>query len=115
MKDKIKDGYTIVETYKIITNRKVESLDSVLSLKEALDLWWNRIDFEIDGVNYFGYIQIDDGKYYIENGDNGAQVKGENLKKVLSQTIKLAKGWDIDTDGNPIIKGEIVKKVQKLM
>ena len=86
-------------SYTEMTSEKEYSLDSDISVKELLDMWWNSVRIrggEIKGTALL-YKHCQDGSYELDEDRNPY---GENI---LSMVVHTAREWNDDGDGYPII------------
>lgn len=89
---KCKDYYE--GCFEEINEKKIDSLGKTMTLKEAMDLWWNSV--RIDGGVYYKNCYINYGKY-------------DCPRELLNKMVKLNEEYDYDNDGYPIIYGEFVE------
>ena len=80
--------------YKSMTSKKWDSLGEELTLKQALDLWWNSVRVRTKKGTITCYKTCD--KEYIVNGDYAT-------KDQLNKTILLDEEYDLDADNYPIV------------
>lgn len=90
--------------YELITKKKWDSLGQTMTLKQALDLWWNSVRFEINGKNYICYKTCD---YDYDLLHDLCEDLGMTEKQVLALEITLDDWYNFDADDYPIIYGTL--------
>ena len=89
-----KDNYMYL--VKNITNEKLSSLGETLTLKQALDLYWNSVRVRNKNNIHICYKCFDEDYVYEELNPN--------------TIIVLDDEYDYDADGYPIVYANIVKE-----
>lgn len=90
--------------YEYMTDAKWETLGETMTLKEALDKWWNSIRIKVNDnitVNYKCY----DGEYEIYELADELKLDED---KVLKLKIKLNDEYCEDGDGYPIVYANLL-------
>ena len=85
--------------YKYMTDAKWSSLGETMTLKKALDKWWNSIRIKVNDnitINYKCY----DGEYDIYELADELELDED---EVLKLQITLNDEYDDDGDGYPIV------------
>ena len=91
----------MVDNYMNLTSDKYNSLGKTMTLKDALDLWWNSVRVRTkDGVRLC---------YKCHDGDY------ELCDLSLNLTITLDDEWDEDADGYPIVWATPLRITSKLV
>lgn len=89
--------------YRTMTDGKWESLGQTITIKKALDLWWNSIRVRTpNGMEsrVFTIYKCYDGDYDIANMADWLEIDENDLLKCK---ITLDEGYDEDSDGYPIV------------
>lgn len=95
--------------YRAITDAKWDSLGETLTVKKALDLWWNSIRVRMpNGKDYHRFLiyKCYDGEYVL---DDMAEALGISEEEVLKLNITLDEDYDEDSDGYPIAFAKLEK------
>lgn len=94
--------------YQYVTDAKWASLGTTMTVKEALDLWWNSIRIKVintEGKEIVACIYKCCNGYY-EVFDL-ADAFGVDDEAVLKLPIKLDEAYDEDADGYPIVEAQL--------
>lgn len=89
--------------YKYMTDAKWDTLGEIMSVKKALDVWWNSIRIRFDTTEKQGVACIykcHDGSYEISDLK---EAFGWSDKQVLEHWIHINDQYDEDADGYPIV------------
>jgi len=110
--DRAKEIYDSLETirgrsrknppYEYMTDAKWDTLGEIVSIKKALDVWWNsiRVRYNIEGKQGVACIyKCSDGYYEISNLKD---LFSWSDKQTLDHWIHIDKQYDEDADGYPI-------------
>ena len=76
---------------------KLWTLDEIMTLRELLDCWWNRVD--IDGNACYKNAYLEDEEYSI----------GDLSTSDLDRLVKVSYEYNLDSDGYPIVSAEFIE------
>lgn len=86
--------------YKWMTQAKWDSMGCTMTVKQALNKWWNSIRVRIPGNGCVCIYKCYDGWYEIESLAKALKISREDALKVK---ITLDDGYEEDCDDYPII------------
>jgi len=97
-----------VEVYSYVGKDKLSTLDSVMVLKDLLDVMWNSVRLSGKGIKGTAILYADlDGGYELDLDKHSF---GE---KILKMKVKTDDSYDEDNDGYPIIYAELTDEPLK--
>lgn len=89
--------------YKYMTDKKWDSLGETITIKEALDMWWNSVRVRTPkGIenHIFTMYKCCDGEYVLDDMADILEISEEDILKC---TITLDDEYDDDGDEYPIV------------
>ena len=98
--------------YQWMTDEKWGSLGETMTIKEALDLWWNCIHVRLPNGDRAYIYKCSDGWYEIDSLLSSSYIKKLKLdvKKVLALKITLDNEYDEDDEENPIVSATLIEQ-----
>jgi hypothetical protein len=97
--------------YKWVTEAKWDSLGETMTVKKALDLWWNSIRVRIPEESKTVCIyKCYDGEYETSQLEQTLKCSDVEASKLL---IKLDNSYDEDADGYPIVFATLCQETNK--
>ena len=91
--------------YRWMTQAKYDSLGERMTLKRALDKWWNAIYITFPDRFTISY-KCSDGTYEVSEL---ADELGLTEDEVLEVKIDISGEWDEDGDGYPVVYAELAE------
>ena len=93
--------------YRWMTDAKWDSLGKTLTVKKALDLWWNSIRVKVPvGQKIACIYKCYDGEYETSQLEQLLKCSDE---EVLQYSIELDNAYDEDSDGYPIVHATLCR------
>lgn len=89
--------------YEFMTAKKMDSLGETMTIKKALDMWWNSVRVRTPkGMEPHTFImyKCDDGEYDLADMADVLEISEEDILKCK---ITLDEQYDEDSDGYPIV------------
>lgn len=98
--------------YEFVTRAKWNSLGQTLTVKQALDKWWNSIRVHLPNGDIALIYKCYDGEYEVSEMRFISQARGCNQKdeEILKMHIQLDDEYHEDGDGYPIIYANLVNQ-----
>ena len=94
--------------YGYFNKRKHDSLGKTMTIRQALDLWWNSVRIRLIGdLTYFVCYKCSDYTYELDGLD---EELGLTEKKLLRKKIELEDCWEVDSDGYPIVFAKLLEE-----
>ena len=101
--------------YERMTDKKWDSLGKILTVKQALDLWWNSVRIRIytngSHENAITY-KCDDGEYEVSELADLLDISEE---EALKTKIILDESYFEDSDDNPIVYAMLYTPIKEAL
>ena len=95
--------------YEYMTGKKWDSLGQTLTLKRALNLWWNSIRFKTKKYGKLLAYKSYDGEYVFMTYVGSEELEDEEVEALLKSKIELDNDYYEDADGYPVVDGNLVE------
>lgn len=98
--------------YEFMTRAKVNSLGKTLTIKQALDKWWNSVRVHLPNGDTAIIYKCDDGEYELYEMKFVSKVSDWDAKDadILKMKIRLDDRAHEDGDGLPIVFATLIEK-----
>lgn len=96
--------------YRWMTQAKWDSMGCTMTVKQALNKWWNSIRVRVPGQGSACIYKCDDGWYEVDSLARKLKITQEEALKLK---ITLDDSYEEDDDDNPIIYATLAETEEK--